>query len=224
MGRPRLADIDTATTERILAAAEEAFAQHGLTGTRLEDIAATAGVRRSSLLYHFGSKEKLYAATVRRVFAGLRDALLVAMSTAGPFEERLDRTVHDYVGFLVGHPPIARIFVREMLDRGGPGQAIIRDEVAPLFDLAERFLREGSRGSLPKGTDLRTALFTVVGGVILYAIAGPLRADLWRRAPPAAFARSMESFARELILSNVGKAGAAPSPVPPTRLSKKRSP
>src|SRR3954469_9253472 len=157
MGRPRLAANDAATTERILLPAEDAFARHGFAETRLEDVAAAAGVRRPSLLYHFGTKDALYEATVRRVFDGLRTALVKAMSSEGTFEERLDKTVGDYVAFLVAHPNLARIFLREILDAGGPGRITMDTEVKPLIELAERFLREGGRGKLVRHVDVRGA-------------------------------------------------------------------
>ena len=79
MGRPLASAAATATPERLLDAAEQCFAQ-GYDAARLEDIAAAAGIRRPSLLYHFASKDDLYAAVVRRTFARLGAALLSVMS------------------------------------------------------------------------------------------------------------------------------------------------
>ena len=200
MARPRLAENDTETGERILAAAEEAFARHGYAETRLEDVAAAAGVRRPSLLYHFGSKDALYANTVRRVFEGLRSALVKAMSSEGTFEERVDATVGDYVAFLVAHPNLARIFLREVLDTAGPGRALLESEVAPLLEVVELFVRDGGRGKLAKNADVRGAVLNVVGGAVLYAVAGDLRPLLWREGSPASFAAGMQQLFRTMIL------------------------
>src|SRR5690348_8545093 len=112
MGRPRKADIDVETTERILAAAEDEFGNAGYAAARLEDIAESAGLRRPSLLYHFPTKDALYAATVARTFGRLRDELGHAIAGEGSFEERLDRLTGTYVQFLVAHPATARILVR----------------------------------------------------------------------------------------------------------------
>lgn len=60
-----------ATQAVILAAAEEEFAQHGLTATRTEAIAAKTGVAKSMIYYYFKSKEGLYRAVLERSQAEL---------------------------------------------------------------------------------------------------------------------------------------------------------
>src|SRR5262249_36566018 len=50
----------------IVAAALESFAERGFAATRLEDIAARAGVTRGTLYLYFQSKEDLFKAAVRQ--------------------------------------------------------------------------------------------------------------------------------------------------------------
>ncbi|MBW4620890.1 MAG: TetR/AcrR family transcriptional regulator [Cyanosarcina radialis HA8281-LM2] len=60
-----------ATQAVILAAAEEEFAQHGLTAARTEAIAAKTGVAKSMIYYYFKDKEGLYRAVLERSHADL---------------------------------------------------------------------------------------------------------------------------------------------------------
>lgn len=54
------------TKDRILDAAERLFADHGYAATSLRDITSEAGVNLASVNYHFGSKEALLGAVVKR--------------------------------------------------------------------------------------------------------------------------------------------------------------
>ena len=55
----------TETRERLLRAAADAFAAQGYDGTRVADIAASAGVSNGALYAHFGSKAELLVGALR---------------------------------------------------------------------------------------------------------------------------------------------------------------
>ena len=69
MGRPRKDAIKVPTKLRILTSAETHFGEFGYDSASLADIASSAGIRRASLLYHYGSKEKLYLAVQEALVA-----------------------------------------------------------------------------------------------------------------------------------------------------------
>jgi AcrR family transcriptional regulator len=179
MGRPRADQIKTATPERLLDAAEEVFAASGFATATLADIAARAGIRRPSLLYHFETKEALYAATVQRCFARLRGGLIEAMHTGGDFEARLVATVAGYADFLAQHPAAARLILRELVSGQGPGATILADEIAPLVDIVEAFVRHEGAGVTRPELPVRAAVLQLASDLLLRAAAGPLREPLW---------------------------------------------
>lgn len=55
------------TKERILNVAERLFAENGFAGTSLRSVIREANVNISAVHYHFGSKEKLFHATIARI-------------------------------------------------------------------------------------------------------------------------------------------------------------
>ena len=62
------------TRQAILDAAREEFAEHGLSGARVEAIAARTNTVKRMLYYYFGSKEGLYLAVLEEAYAAIREA------------------------------------------------------------------------------------------------------------------------------------------------------
>ena len=70
-----------ASTDRILEAARGEFAQHGY-AARLQDIAERAGLTHPTLLYHFKSKERLYAADTASDVISAQSIMACSMTAA----------------------------------------------------------------------------------------------------------------------------------------------
>lgn len=64
--RSRKSEQRAETTEQILDAAEELFAQHGLYGVTLKDVAKRVGVHHTLLNYYFADKKTLFDAVFSR--------------------------------------------------------------------------------------------------------------------------------------------------------------
>jgi AcrR family transcriptional regulator len=63
-----------ATRRRILAAARQEFARHGLAGARVDGIARRAKANKQMLYHYFGSKEDLYLAVLEEAYGNIREA------------------------------------------------------------------------------------------------------------------------------------------------------
>jgi AcrR family transcriptional regulator len=57
---------------RIIEAAKQEFAAHGLAGARVDRIAANAGANKRMLYYHVGNKEDLYLAVLEGAYEKIR--------------------------------------------------------------------------------------------------------------------------------------------------------
>ncbi|MCA9700932.1 MAG: TetR/AcrR family transcriptional regulator [Myxococcales bacterium] len=187
---------ELSTPERILAAAEREFAAVGFAPARLADIAARAGIRRPSLLYHFPSKEVLYRAVVERAFDQLGAALTRSMNIEGSFADRVDAVVREFARFLDERPSLAPIIIREIIDdpdhgddpsrRGGAhGQVILLERVVPLLDLIEQFIRSGGGELLRPGLAVRAVIVEIAANLLMRSAAGRLRTPLWGPEDPA---------------------------------------
>ena len=194
MGRPKAGAFPTSTPERLLEAAEVAFSAVGFGAAKLADIASRAGIRRPSLLYHFPTKEDLYAATVERAFTRLRGALSAAMEAEGDFTTRLMKTIEGYVEFVQGEPELSRLVLRELLDGHGPGRKILLRQIVPLVDQVERFIYTQGKAVVRPGAPVRAAVLMLASDVFLRSAVGPLGKPLWGDEDHA------KTLARSLLL------------------------
>ena len=79
-GGPRSSD--SATRTRIVHAAEEILAEHGLEGLSLRTVTTRAAVNLASVHYYFGSKDGLVTALVREHFTPINVARLTSLDAA----------------------------------------------------------------------------------------------------------------------------------------------
>jgi AcrR family transcriptional regulator len=70
-GKVRKPDAER-TRREILAAARQEFAENGLSGARVDAIAARMKTNKRMIYYYFGSKEGLYLAALEEVYADIR--------------------------------------------------------------------------------------------------------------------------------------------------------
>src|ERR1700719_4874819 len=63
---------DLTTARRIVATAEDIFAEQGLAGARMDEIARAAKVNKALLYYYFRSKEELHRVVLETLLSQLR--------------------------------------------------------------------------------------------------------------------------------------------------------
>ncbi len=90
--------------ELLLAAAATAFAENGYEATRMEDVAAAAGVVKSLLSKHWPSKEALFIECRNAARAQSQAAMLDAAAGAGSTAEHLVRVIDAFVDWHGAHP------------------------------------------------------------------------------------------------------------------------
>jgi len=179
MGRPRKDAFDEATTVRVLRAAEKAFAATGFSRARLEDIASAAGIRRSSLLYHFGSKEELYLQVVDRAFDEIAVAMARGMARGSSFDAKVEATVDELTAVAEAKGAVLAIVLRAMLAPGSAGPAAVGERFARLLDRLERFVRDAGGSQLPKTLPVRAILMQLVVAHLARSAMGDLGDRLW---------------------------------------------
>ena len=69
---PRAADAELSRAN-ILEVARREFADKGLSGARIDEIAEKTNTSKRMIYYHFGSKEGLYQAVLEEAYGGIRE-------------------------------------------------------------------------------------------------------------------------------------------------------
>jgi AcrR family transcriptional regulator len=133
----------------ILDAAFEAFADRGYAATRLEDVAARAGVTKGTIYLYFATKEKLFEDMVRSHSAGLlADADAIFASIEGASEQKLRALLHFFYSRIVADRR-GREILRFMLAEGKLFPQLVaehyRDFVTPMLGMIAALLEEGVR-------------------------------------------------------------------------------
>jgi AcrR family transcriptional regulator len=189
MGRPRKTAGES-TKLKLLRAAELEFGATGYHRARLEDIAAGAGIKRASLLYHYGSKENLYAQVVAAAYAELMGTIAVATIQPGDGMDRVDAVVEALIGFAQTRRAAVSMFIRELLD-GAPDQGRRVPEIVLALDALEQFVR-AQLTQLPPTVPLRSAILNLFTSQALRFASGDLGDQLWDADDdPRLFIRSL---------------------------------
>ena len=90
--------------EQLLDAAEQAFAEQGYSATSIEHLAQSAGVSRPVIYDHFGSKDGIYLACLRRARQLLDESVITAVLAVTDLEERLIAGIDATFAFIEENP------------------------------------------------------------------------------------------------------------------------
>jgi AcrR family transcriptional regulator len=191
----------------ILAAALASFAERGFAATRLEDVAARAGVSKGTLYLYFHGKEELFEAVVRATlvpnlerlealsatFEGPSDQLLesLLLTIAGVVDSRTGAIPKLVIAEAGNFPELARFYLDEVIRRG--------------LRLIGTILRRGiARGEF-RPIDVDHAVFCVIAPMLIAALwknslepydEAPLDAPALARAHLDLLLRGLEAHGR----------------------------
>lgn len=132
----------TERREQLIGVGRRLFAEKGVDGTTVEEIAATAEVSKPVVYEHFGGKEGLYAVVVDRETVRLLDAIQDSLSTGGSSRATLERAALALLDYIDEHTDGFRILVRDApLGTGAGSYSSILSDIASQVEhlLAEAF-------------------------------------------------------------------------------------
>lgn len=103
---------------RIIASALSSFAEFGLQGARMDQIAAQADTTKRMVVYHFGNKENLYMDVLEQVYQAIRQHEAGLNLEQLQPKEAMIRLAEASFDYHISHPDFLRLVCSENLMRG----------------------------------------------------------------------------------------------------------
>jgi len=169
------------TKKRILDAATDEFARHGLAGARVDRVAERAGINKAMIYYHFSSKEGLYESMIDRQLAEVADSLNVAIESDASLEEALRRVSETYHTVFDSESRFGAIFLHELASGGERLKQSLKRQMFErgLPQKLEKMIKAGIRKGQLRMIDGRQALISFAGMNLFYLMMEPIAATIW---------------------------------------------
>jgi len=193
-----------ATRQRILDAALAEFAEKGLAGARVDEIALRAGANKRMLYAYFGSKEELWLTVLEGAYAAKRAEERGLRVEALPPAEAMRRLVEFNLRYTAAHPEFVALLNQENIHRAAYLQKSegVPALYSPLLGQIGAVLARGAEaGAFRRDVDPVQLYITIVGlGHFFvanrYTLSTALGADLGSEAALA----ERERHAVEVVL------------------------
>jgi TetR/AcrR family transcriptional regulator len=141
------------TEERILAAAKTVFTQKGYAGTRMQEVADTAGINKAMLHYYFRSKEKLFRVILSEALNVLAPVVLRVLKSDKDVLGKLEDMVNNYLQILLDRPHLPLFVMHELSqNQGSFVKEMMKSQNTQPYVMAffQQVIEEGERGKIRK--------------------------------------------------------------------------
>ena len=154
-----------------MAAAEE-FANGGLFGARVDQIARRAETNERMLYYYFGSKEQLFTAVLEHAFSALTEAERVLDLDGVAPVEAVTRLAHFVWDYYRDHPELLRLINNENLHEARylHKSTRIREMMSPIVAKLGNVLMRGQRAGLFRGDVDPLRFYVTLSGLGYYIV------------------------------------------------------
>jgi TetR/AcrR family transcriptional regulator len=156
--------------ERILAAAETLFAEHGFDAVSMSAIGEAAGVCKANVFHHFTTKNDLYLAVLRNACRDAIHHLDDLSNDQAPLTARLPQFARDHLDSLLEHGQMTRLMLRELLsDNPRQGKELAEKVYGEKFSRFVAILRAGQQaGELRADIDPAMVVTMLIGANVFF--------------------------------------------------------
>ena len=192
-------------------AALDEFASRGFAGARVDRIAAVAHLNKAMLYYHFGSKERLYRATIQRTIGLLADRMEAVAAAPGAPVDKLRTFVDTFIRLGLSQPRIAPLMLREIAEGAAHIDADTIHLMLRVVDAMGSIVREGQRSGEFRDVDPLMVYLTTVWPIMVYLASGRIRQAVISQTDAAATTFSFDAFTQHMQDVSLRTLAAAPA-------------
>lgn len=157
-------EIKNSNRELIIKAAEEIFANKGLYGARVDEIALLSGVNKRLIYKDFKSKEELYKVVLHEAYKKMARAESGIFKDYTTCKEAIANIIKMYFEFLKNNPAYIKLILWENLNEGKYIKEMdLSDVKTRVMDYMYKVLQEGKQnGEFKEDTDENQVVFSIM--------------------------------------------------------------
>jgi AcrR family transcriptional regulator len=162
-----------ARPDEVLDAALELFTQKGFAATRVDDIAAKAGISKGAVYLYFPSKEAILEGLVRRAVTPIADHALGMINQFEGDPRFAVSMVMKMIGGKLADPKliaVPRLIMREVVNFPELAQMYRREVLDRVIPVVETLIRRGIDQGYLRQVDANLTIRSIVGPIALHIL------------------------------------------------------
>lgn len=167
---------------RILEISARAFAEKGLEGVRLHDVAREAGLNQATLLYYFPSKKELYKACLVQATEQLSEAFGEGFVEPEGGHAAV-RIVAALLDLFARRPELGRLIRQATLSGGEEFDEVFVKPLRPWFRRGVKALERAMAEGTIRTQDAEELVLILYGAILIYLSEDPLVTGLTGKDP-----------------------------------------
>ena len=162
--------MDSSTEEKIYDAARQIFILKGMEGARMQEIADAAGMNKALLHYYFRSKENLFKAVFKDIFAKFFSRVKGTLNSDITAKEKLIIFIDNYIDLIAANPYVPQFIINEINRDPKVLKSMMLESGAEPQMILSMFLNEVQSNNLSK-IDPRHIVVSLLG-MLIFPFAG----------------------------------------------------
>lgn len=205
------------TRDALMNAATELFAARGFDGTKVDQIADTAGANKALISYHFGGKQGLYNEILADSFTEAGRRFRAIEESDAPADERLREFIQTFADLATVRPALPTMVLREVLSGGLHVDDQLLPQFLALFRVVQGIVDQGIEDGTFLAVNPYLTHINLLGSLVFFFAFRPLGSRVGAGRLPTSvpevreFVKHLQSTMTRALRPNDGDADLEPA-------------